>query len=269
MKPSQPVTLILLAITLLALPPALFSVQAAQHVADPGPWWKIPALETRGLYLIHHLIAFVPVFFFGIVINLFDYRKQFVQLYLWPLLLLAPVFIAWDAWFNAKGIWSFSKSYSLGWNLLGLPIEEWSWFYVIPFCCFFVLTMVRMRFAVGSRWDRWLLPALAMPLLFAFVYGMDSLYTAWSAGSALFVLVAGRMLGVSGLGEFLVAFAINLVPMFLLNGMLTGLFTDRALVQYNPLEFSNIRIGTFPVEDLGFGFAFLYGVEVLSSVIRK
>jgi predicted lipid carrier protein YhbT len=77
------------------------------------------------------------------------------------------------------------------------------------------------------------------------------------------------MLGVSGLGEFLVAFAINLVPMFLLNGMLTGLFTDRALVQYNPLEFSNIRIGTFPVEDLGFGFAFLYGVEVLSSVIRK
>jgi len=269
MIPSRLAALILFAIVLLALPAVLFSVQAAPHVASPGPWWEIPALETPGLYLIHHLVAVVPVFFFGMVVNLFDYRKHFVQRYLWPLLLLAPVFIAWDAWFNAAGIWSFSKSYTLGWNLFGLPVEEWIWFYAIPFCCFFVLTMVRKRFGVGTRWDRRLAIGLMLLLVVVFAWEMDALYTAWSAGSSLLVLAVGLAMRKQGLAEFLVAFAINLVPMFLLNGMLTGLFTERALVQYNPLEFSNLRIGTFPAEDLGFGFAFLYGVELLSGIIKK
>lgn len=50
---------------------------------------------------------------------------------------LAPVvlgFGVWDLLATARGHWWFADRYVLGVRLLGLPIEEWLFFIVVPLC---------------------------------------------------------------------------------------------------------------------------------------
>ena len=46
-------------------------------------------------------------------------------------------FWIWDIVATARGHWSFNPSYTLGLNLLNLPIEEWMFFVVVSFVSIF------------------------------------------------------------------------------------------------------------------------------------
>jgi lycopene cyclase domain-containing protein len=50
------------------------------------------------------------------------------------LLPVVAVFVAWDLMAHARGHWSYSDRYTIGLHLLGLPVEEWLFFIVIPVC---------------------------------------------------------------------------------------------------------------------------------------
>ena len=52
--------------------------------------------------------------------------------------LIAAVFLVWDAIFTANGVWGFNDDYILGFSFFGMPIEEWLFFLIIPFCCVFI-----------------------------------------------------------------------------------------------------------------------------------
>lgn len=62
------------------------------------------------------------------------------RVYRRPRLLAATVlpvllgFVTWDLIATARGHWWFSEQYTLGLTLLGLPVEEWLFFLVIPIC---------------------------------------------------------------------------------------------------------------------------------------
>jgi lycopene beta-cyclase len=47
---------------------------------------------------------------------------------------VAAVFAGWDLVATARGHWWFSDRYTIGVRLLGLPIEEWLFFVVVPMC---------------------------------------------------------------------------------------------------------------------------------------
>jgi lycopene cyclase domain-containing protein len=63
-----------------------------------------------------------------------------VRVYRRPRRLLATVaavlvvFAGWDLAAYAAGHWWFSDRYTLGPRLLGLPLEEWLFFIVVPLC---------------------------------------------------------------------------------------------------------------------------------------
>jgi lycopene cyclase domain len=44
------------------------------------------------------------------------------------------VFAAWDVIATARGHWWFSARFTLGARILGLPVEEWLFFLVVPAC---------------------------------------------------------------------------------------------------------------------------------------
>jgi lycopene cyclase domain-containing protein len=46
----------------------------------------------------------------------------------------AAVFATWDLVGSARGHWWFSPRYTMGVHLLGLPVEEWLFFVVVPLC---------------------------------------------------------------------------------------------------------------------------------------
>ncbi|MEI2764219.1 MAG: lycopene cyclase domain-containing protein [Dermatophilaceae bacterium] len=45
---------------------------------------------------------------------------------------VAAVFLGWDAVATAIGVWSFDPGQVLGWSILGMPVEEWAFFLVVP-----------------------------------------------------------------------------------------------------------------------------------------
>lgn len=47
---------------------------------------------------------------------------------------IAGLFLAWDLIATARGHWWFTERYVVGARLLGLPVEEWLFFLVVP-CC--------------------------------------------------------------------------------------------------------------------------------------
>jgi lycopene cyclase domain-containing protein len=166
--------------------------------------------------------------------------------------------------------WDFNPRFVLGPELAGLPLEEWGFFFVVPFACLFSWEIL-LKGPLGVR-RTWLRrasqagAALAPLALLLLALGAPS-YTVLSVGSAAcpFLLDAvqrervfdnprawGFLAMVAG---FTVAF----------NNVLTGL----PIVTYNEQAQLGIRLATMPVEDLGFGLGHLGVVLVIYEALRR
>lgn len=82
--------------------------------------------------------------FIGPFILSFDKKVAFYKY--WPGLFLgiginALLFISWDYWFTYTGVWSFSDIYTFPQRLLMLPLEEWSFFIVVPYASVFIYAL--------------------------------------------------------------------------------------------------------------------------------
>ena len=53
------------------------------------------------------------------------------------LFLLMMFFGAWDIFAVWRGHWRFFQAHIHGLKIINLPVEEWLFFLVIPFCCIF------------------------------------------------------------------------------------------------------------------------------------
>jgi lycopene cyclase domain-containing protein len=87
--------------------------------------------------------TYILINFFTVIVCFiasFDKRIQFHQYFsafIGASSIVATLFICWDIGFTKMGVWWFNLDYTLGWTLAGLPIEEWLFFYCIPFACIF------------------------------------------------------------------------------------------------------------------------------------
>ncbi|MBR9922078.1 MAG: lycopene cyclase domain-containing protein [Bacteroidetes bacterium] len=236
-------------------------VQPGLLVYDVNPPLRIASLETTWLYALLMIFSFIPVFALS-----FDRWVAFYKTwrYLIPaIVIMAIPFIVWDVWFTRMEVWGFNESYFSGFRIASLPVEEWAFFIVVPFCCAFIYQNVRVK--AKREWYLHVEPALSYILLVAFlVLGV------WSWGmiysSTTYLLTAAFMAGHIAWGDqgvrarFLLAFMWSLIPFLLIDGALTGLFTEAPIVVYNPEEFIGWRIGTIPVDDAVYGFLLLFGV---------
>ncbi|MFA5350468.1 MAG: lycopene cyclase domain-containing protein [Candidatus Omnitrophota bacterium] len=51
--------------------------------------------------------------------------------------ILIVIFGAWDIFATWRGHWYFNPEGVFGVNIINLPVEEWLFFIVVPFCCIF------------------------------------------------------------------------------------------------------------------------------------
>ncbi len=70
---------------------------------------------------------------------------------------IAPIialFGTWDIMATQRGHWWWSSDLVTGWRLVGLPIEEWLFFVVVPICALLTYEVVGERFAGRRRSSR-------------------------------------------------------------------------------------------------------------------
>jgi lycopene cyclase domain-containing protein len=175
----------------------------------------------------------------------------------------AGVFILWDAYFTSIGVWGFNPRYLIGINWLGLPIEEWMFFFTIPYACTFTYEVLRYfikKDLLGGNIAKAIGLLLAVGTLStAVVYG-DRWYTMTAFAAAGLLLVFNILISdAPWLGRFFLAYLVCQLPFLIVNGVLTGTGIEEEVVWYNNLENLGVRIGTIPFEDTFYGMALVLG----------
>lgn len=189
-------------------------------------------------------------------------------------IVVAAIFLVWDALFTEMGIWGFNPAYITGVKLYNLPVEEILFFICIPYACtytYYVFSKyVKADFPAKASLSAYVLAAVLSVIALLYV---SQLYTSVTFFSLSVALVRAGMNKVEFLSRFFIVYLIMLVPFFISNGLLTGSMLDEPIVWYNNGHNLNIRMGTIPVEDSFYAMLLLLlnvsGYEWLKTRIAK
>lgn len=230
----------------------------------------IAFFETKWLYA--YLLAFTGIFpfMFGFIPKP-DFYSQMPKVFLANL----PVtlfFILWDIYFTRQGVWGFSKLYTTGYQISGLPWEECLFFIIIPTACTFIywsLNSVLAKEPFAGIENK-----LTITLIVIFIgiglWKWEHIYTSTATLLSGFLLLFHWLFAKPGYrGRFYLAYLITCIPFLIVNGILTGGFTESPVVLYNPEENFGIRIGTVPVDDFAYSFLMLFANIYLFEAMRK
>jgi lycopene cyclase domain-containing protein len=174
---------------------------------------------------------------------------------------IAILFLIWDAYFTKIGVWGFEEKYCLGIEILKMPIEEWLFFFVIPFCSLFTHFAFYYKFpykAIKKNATVLITIVLILTSVFLIANNYSKAYTLVNYCFLLISLLVGLIFNIRLLQQFYLSFLIILIPFFIVNGVLTGIATDIPIVWYNNDENLGIRLATIPIEDLGYAFSMLF-----------
>lgn len=183
----------------------------------------------------------------------------------WPqlfpaILITGTFFLVWDNWFADMEIWGFNAKYLLGYYIGHIPLEEVMFFLTVPYACIFIYECLKAyighseTFEELYRWFTFLFFGISCSLLYWY---NDRLYTAVTC--IILSLMLGTHLTVIRrryLSWFYFAFAVSVLPMLIVNGILTA----RPVVYYNESQIMGFRLMQIPLED------FLYNMTMLLMV---
>jgi lycopene cyclase domain-containing protein len=197
-----------------------------------------------------YLLINLATVFFPLVLS-FDRRVAFYKRwkFIWPgMAITGLLFLLWDVLFTFKGVWSFNPVYIIGITFFKLPLEEILFFLTVPFACIFIYEC--LKYYVKWQPSAFICGVLSSTIP---VYGMlncafnyDKLYTLITFGTLVPLLIYVQFkLRPTWLGRFYLAYAVTLIPFYIVNGLLTSI----PVVLYNNTQNLGTRIGTIPLED--------------------
>ncbi len=218
----------------------------------------------RYTYLFLDIISI----FFPLILS-FDKKVHFYKHWwrLFPAIAVgAASFLIWDEWFTRANVWSFNPDYITGIFIGHLPLEEWLFFLCIPFSCFFIYECIKAYFP-DVELNSLIITFMLIPLFLAIgIPNYHRIYTIITfVGAALMLLVHYIIFNKKHLTFFFIMWIIHLIPLFIINGFLTGI----PVVNYDDNENLGIRIGTVPLEDSFYSmFLLLINLSVYEGLLR-
>jgi lycopene cyclase domain-containing protein len=169
-------------------------------------------------------------------------------------------FIAWDVYFTNIGVWSVNTDHLIGVNILNLPIEEWLFFLCVPYASIFTYHCfgVLIKKDILAKYTNVISLILVVLMVVASIVHFDKLYTTSTfIALALVIIIFQWGLKVKWLSRFYFSYLVILLPFYIVNGMLTGMWLNEPVVIYNDLENLNLRWNTIPIEDVFYGMLLL------------
>lgn len=204
--------------------------------------------------------------------NRVAFYKSFRELFT-GIFFVGGIFIIWDIFFTKAGIWSFNERYLSGIYIANLPLGEWLFFVVIPFCCVFIYRVLNYFFP-KEPWSQKVTNNITNFLLGLCIGLAVTFYDRWYTVLtfsllAVLIYLHGKVWQVPWLAKFYRAYAVILIPFFIVNGILTGFGIEEQVVWYNEAEFTGTRIATVPLEDAFYGMSLILGVTSIYEYLHK
>ncbi len=202
----------------------------------------------------------------------FDKNVQYYKKlkYILPAILIAgAVFIMWDINFTKSRIWGFNPEYVIGKDIMGLPVEEWMFFLVVPYSCVFIYEVLKFYLRKYEFANHFLVLSLFLIVAFALIsyFNRHQAYTfitfLFSCVYLTYTVFRNRFK--PHITKFYFAYFVSLLPFLIVNGILTSL----PVVEYNNLHILNIRIINIPVEDFSYFFLLLLMVTTIYEYLKE
>lgn len=249
---------IVLPILLVAIIWGIDTISRIPLILDVPIVRKVDAFETRWLYLCVHIFSFVPVFLLS-----FDKRVHYYTSWkrLFPAIILVSIpFILWDMIFTEWKVWGFNEAYHQEFTIFGLPIEELLFFLTIPFSSIFIYQCLQYYFPrdILKSADKFISLGLGGLLIIVGLLYWYRIYT-----STTFLLTGGFVIAHylyfqnTYRTKFYLSYLITWLPFLIVDGVLTGGYSEQPVVIYHPEEFLNLRITSVPFEDSIYGLLLL------------
>lgn len=207
-------------------------------------------MTSKYLYLLIDLLVLAVPLAAGFYLKFPLYKNwKYIAI---GLVATAVFFLLLDELLTQFGILSVNERYITGIYVSSLPVEELLFFLFIPFAGVFTYFMLNHIFEKDRLFPHQELisSALIIVLLIAGMYHKEKLYTAAAfLLPAVFLTFQMLKLRPRYMGRFYSAYAFLLVPLVIVNGVLTGAFTDEEVVRYNDTQYLGVLVGTIPIEN--------------------
>ncbi len=227
--------------------------------------------DSNFLYLILNLGSLsIPLLY-----SLYEKKFHFIQHVkkaFYSILFMAVFFLLWDIVYTRIGVWGFTAKYHLPYNFFGLPVEEWLFFFCIPYACLFTqeaLKYYKPNFKLAEKYTKLLIYSLLILTIGVLIISFGKKYSTVNLILFILLLLYGLKNQLITLQYFFPSFLVILFPFFIVNGILTGTFILEPVVWYNEKEIIGIRILTIPIEDVFYAFNMLFMVQIIFDRYKK
>lgn len=205
----------------------------------------------------------------------FDKRLCFYRQwkYLFPsLIVVATFFIVFDILFTRWGIWGFNPAYHSEVLIFNLPLEEWLFFFIVPYASIFLHESLLLFFPslkLGHKTSRVISISLILFFTAILLFNIEKTYTLYSSALMIITLLLSWLDPSKAIQRFYLTFLMILIPFMAVNGILTGSLIEGEVVWYNNAENLGLRILTIPIEDFGYGFSLILLNLMLKTRLRQ
>lgn len=222
------------------------------------------------LYFYLNIFSIIIPFLYS-----FEHRMRYIKRWkavFSAIIITAIFYIVWDIIFTKMDVWHFNPRFHSGVDFFGLPIEEWLFFICIPYASIFIHFAFHYFLPNVALSDKavkviyWLLMLILIPTI---IFNFNRLYTSVNYIFLIIILSMAYFKKTYILKTYFITFLIILIPFALVNGILTGSFIEEPVVYYNNAENLGIRVGTIPIEDVGYAFSMLLMSLMLIDLFEK
>lgn len=203
-----------------------------------------------------YLLINIAIIFFPLILS-FDKNLKFykkVPYVLQSIAFISTAYIVWDVIATERGDWFFNPEHLVGFNILGLPLEEILFFITVPYSCIFIYETVSFyvkekKLSINNK--LFLIPAILVMILGTIFYHQNYTFTVSIFVGAFFI---GAILFNESLLDsrnFWITILIAFIPFLIVNYFLTSI----PVITYNEAAFSGKRFITIPYEDFLYSFS--------------
>lgn len=184
------------------------------------------------------------------------------------MLLTSSAYLIWDIWFTKANIWLFNPQFLIGRYFINLPIEEYLFFFIIPYACLFIYACVKVyfpKFSLKKSLKTLVFGIMGLSVLFI-IQDPSHLYT--TVTFVLLFITLGALVYfkyTDHLSHVFLSWGIALIPMAYVNGVLTS----KPVLIYNDAQNLGIRIGTIPLEDFFYNMVYMLWMITLYEIIKN
>ncbi|WP_299160171.1 lycopene cyclase domain-containing protein [uncultured Tenacibaculum sp.] len=222
------------------------------------------------LYLILNLGSISIPLLYSVLEKKIHFIK-YAKIVFISIFLVAVPFIIWDAVFTKHGVWGFNENYHLPFKIFKMPIEEWMFFFCIPYACLFTHEMLKYylpSLKLSKPVTIIISSILIIVTFWLLIFNLDKSYTTVNFLLFLTIMLYSLKKHLITLQEYFLSFLVILIPFFIVNGILTGSFIDNPVVWYNNSENINVRLFTIPLEDVFYAFNLLFSIQLIFNFFK-